>query len=80
MIRLAAIFPVYRELSRKCLKFTNTLVLNTNAYCHERIPSLLSFINNKVIYIRDKKNIITEIAGLVDFMVHVYILHFFLFR
>lgn len=46
---------------------------------HERIPSLLSFINSKVIYIRDKKNIITEIADLVDFMVHVYILHFFYF-
>lgn len=32
MIRLAAISQVSRELSRKCLKFTNTLVLNTNAY------------------------------------------------
>lgn len=82
MIRLAAIFQVSRELSRKCLKFTctYTLVLNNNVYFHERIPSLLSFINNKVIYIRDKKNIITEIADLVDFMIHVYILHFFLFR
>lgn len=80
MIRLAAIFPVYCELSRKCLKFTNTLVLNTNAYIfmNEYLLYYHSLIVN--IYIRDKKNIITEIADLVDFIVHVYILHFFLFR